>query len=189
MCGFKILFLFTLLLASNAQNSSDTCSIESALLNQNSEISDATSAFQTEAVGSLQDFMKNCNLFQRRCAKDLSTLPTAVNLTDACVAEGGQIVYEDVRLKCDGSVNNVPIPGGFFVAADKFPACLGASCDPNNLPSEVTSVFSSVADQAKTEIQNALGDSIKCEASAGLRIAISAVSLVLNTFFLSWLIS
>ncbi|KAI2498278.1 hypothetical protein MHU86_16205 [Fragilaria crotonensis] len=189
MCGFKILFLFTLLLASNAQNSTDTCTIESALLNKNSEISELTSAFQTEAVDSLKDYMKNCNLFQRRCAKDLSTLPSAVNLTDACVAEGGQIVYEDVRLKCEGSVQNVPIPGGFSVAADKFPACLGPSCDPNNLPTAVTEVFSVVTNTAKTEIEKALGDSITCQESAGLRIAISTVSLVLNTVFLSWLIS
>jgi hypothetical protein len=189
MCGLKILFLFTLLLLSNAQNSTDTCSIESALLNRNSEISDAVAAFQTEAVGSLQDFMKNCNLFQRRCAKDLSTLPSAVNLTEACVAEGGQVVYQDARLKCEGSVENVPIPGGFFVAADKFPACLGPSCDPNNLPSEVSAVFSSVTDVAKAEIEKALGESITCEASAGMKIAISTVSLVLNTVFLSWLVS
>ena len=105
------------------------------------------------------------------------------------MAEGGQIVYQDARLKCEGSYQNVPIPGGFSVAAEKFPACLGPSCDPNALPSEVSAVFSSVTDIAKTEIEKFLGDGITCATSVGLRLVTNTVSLVLSNLFLAWLIS
>ena len=176
-----------LLQASNAQNST-TCAAESLVLFQNSEISAGVTAFQTEATSSLQDFVKNCNLFERSCGKDLSTLSSAQDLMATCKSLGGQIVERDVRLKCVGSVNNVPVPG-FSVKADNFPACLGASCDPNNLPAEVTAVFTTVSDTASQEIQNALGSSISCQASGGMRIAMDTVGLVVMTTLLSWVVS
>jgi hypothetical protein len=180
--------LIGLLQVSQAQNST-TCVAESAALFQNSEISAGVAAFQTEATSSLQDFVKNCNLFERSCGKDLSTLSSAQDLIATCESLGGQIVERDVRLKCVGSVNSVPIPG-FSVKADKFPACLGASCDPNNLPTEVTNVFTTVTDTASQEIQKALGESISCEASAGIRITMDTVGVVaIMTMLLSWVIS
>jgi hypothetical protein len=179
--------LIALLQVSHAQNST-ACVTESLVLNQNSEISAAVTAFQTEATSSLQDFVKNCNLFERSCGKDLSTLSSAQNLTASCKALGGQIVDRDVHLKCVGSVNSVPVPG-FSVKADNFPACLGASCDPNNLPTEVTDVFTTVTDTATQEIQSALGGSISCQASAGLRIAVDTVCFAVMTMLVSWVLS
>jgi hypothetical protein len=127
----------------------------------------------------MQDFISNCNLFSRRCYKNLTTLSSAGELSSVCKAQGGQVVVQDVRLKCEGNYQGVPIPGGFSIVADDFPACLGSSCDPENLPTDVTSAFTTVSDQAKTEITNALGEGITCKDSAGSQYFVSMC-------FLAW---
>jgi hypothetical protein len=177
------LFLITLWCpqsySQNATDSSLSCVTESASLNTNSEVSLAVGAFQVEAISSMQDFVSTCNIFSRRCYKNLTTLSSAEELSSVCVAQGGQVVVQDVRLKCEGNYQGVPVPGGFSIVADDFPTCLGTSCDPQNLPTDVTSVFTTVTDQAKTEITNALGDGITCQDSGGSQYFVSM-------YFLAW---
>jgi hypothetical protein len=177
-----VLFITLWFSRSHSQNVTDSslsCVTESASLNTNSEISLAVGAFQVEAISSMQDFISACNLFSRRCYKNLTTLSSAEELSSVCVSQGGQVVAQDIRLKCEGSYQGVPIPGGFSIVADDFPACLGKSCDPENLPDDVTSVYSTVSDQAKTEITNVLGDGITCQDSAGNQYFVS-------TYILAW---
>jgi hypothetical protein len=183
-----ILFLLISVLQVAQSQDTSTCAAESAVINTDSTMIAAVSAFTEEATASLQNIQDICNIFQRSCSKDLGTMQSSTDLKVACGALGGQIVEKDARLKCTGSISNVPIPGGFTAAVANFPACVGVSCDPDNLPDEVGAVFGTVLDNAEQEIEDALGESVTCEASAGLRTAMNNVSLVLSTLFLAWII-
>jgi hypothetical protein len=167
--------------------SPQTCVTESASLNTNSEVSSAVGAFQDEALSSMQDFVSTCNVLSHKCYKNLTTLSSAEELISVCVAQGGKVVNQDVRLKCEGSVDGVQIPGGFSIVADDFPTCVGTSCDPENLPTEVTSVSTVLSLQAKKEITIALGDEITCKDSAGFQNLFSTTLLVWSFFVLPWI--
>jgi hypothetical protein len=137
----------------------------------------------------MQDFVSTCNVLSHKCYKNLTTLSSAGELSSVCVTHGGQVAYQDVRLKCEGKVEGVQIPGGFSIVADDFPICVGSSCNPENLPDDVTSVYSTVSDQAKKEITISLGDDIQCQDSAGAQNAVLTNLLVWSTFVMLWIIS
>eukprot|EP00545_Synedropsis_sp_CCMP1620_P010176 CAMPEP_0119017248 /NCGR_PEP_ID=MMETSP1176-20130426/15916_1 /TAXON_ID=265551 /ORGANISM="Synedropsis recta cf, Strain CCMP1620" /LENGTH=188 /DNA_ID=CAMNT_0006970915 /DNA_START=60 /DNA_END=622 /DNA_ORIENTATION=+ len=158
----RLLFVVLMCLLQAALSQDDACTTESATLNLNEDISSAVSALQTEASGVLQSFTDYCRVFPPSCVANLADLDSHAELTVVCIDQGGQIVARDVGLKCTGKISGIPIPGGFTVETQNFPACVGASCDPNALPSAVEGVFGSVLDGAGAEIENALGDGANC---------------------------
>lgn len=183
ICNFLIGLMCVLPRAAHSQD----CVAESAALNANADITAANSAFQSEATDALQDFTSFCSIIRRSCVKDLSEINSTPQLREACTSNNGQVVTRDVRLDCTGSISGIPILGGFSVGATQFPACVGASCDPDSLPDSVETVISTVTEEARSQIESALGDDAECTVfSSGWATHISA-PLLLLTVVLSWI--
>lgn len=163
----RFLLFIIVLLCLQQTLSQDECSQESAILNTNAGVAEATSNLQSEASGVLQRFTEFCSIIRRSCSANLATLDSAKDLNNTCVAQGGKLVERDVGLKCTGSISGIPIPGGFSVVTENFPACVGKSCDGDALPENVEAVFGTVLDGAEKEIESALGDGVNCTQASG----------------------
>lgn len=141
------------------------CIEESAALNTNPAVANATEALMTTAKDDiLADFTQFCRIISLTCTADISAY--SGDLRAACEAQNGQLVEKDYELACKtDSVSPIEIPG--TVELVNLPACVGASCDVNNLPPTLTQVLDDIVVRLNVEVDAALGDSVACEVGSG----------------------
>jgi hypothetical protein len=134
------------------------------------------------------DFFQFCSVFQRSCTVDLNDYSEAV--LSACTEAQGQVATQsgEQGLECTGKVVGVPIPGGVQVSFVNLPACVGPSCDPNNLPNVVDETVQQVLSQEVAPIvEQGLQDG-NCTAAlsggtgTGSTLAVAAAVSILGAF-------
>jgi hypothetical protein len=145
-----------------AQNDTDCVTETKALLDTNQAVKAAYAELQTVLEADLKkDPTAYCNILGGKC--DINIGAHSANLTSTCVAEGGQLVEKDLVATCSGKVQNIPIPDGFTVNVFKAPLCAGASCDPDDLPSEIENQIPDIVDDVVKEIEAAVGGTLMCD--------------------------
>lgn len=140
-----------------------TCVAESTALNTDGGVSAATQDLLTTTKDDiLADLNSFCKVLSLTCTVDLQ--PYSSDLDVACTEAGGQILKQQINFGCrsdTGVLDALGIRGK--VELINVPACIGASCDPNNLPPALTQVSTNVFQSINEEIDAALGDSIVCQ--------------------------
>mmetsp|Transcript_11246 Transcript_11246/g.26698 ORF Transcript_11246/g.26698 Transcript_11246/m.26698 type:complete len:275 (+) Transcript_11246:336-1160(+) len=159
------------------------CITESTSLNKDPNVGSATQDLLTTTKEELlANFTEFCSIFQRKCTIDLSEYSS--NLQQACQAAtvaspdgtttttttttttNGQFHDYQIVIECRTDTfapDAIEIPGS--VQLDNVPTCIGQSCDPTNLPSEITELLNQLLETLTTEIDNQLGDSFVCQSN------------------------
>jgi hypothetical protein len=137
------------------------CITESGVLNTNANISSATQDLLTTAKDDiLADFTQFCRIISLTCTADIADY--SGDLRAACEAENGQLAQRNYELACKtDTASPIEIPG--TVELRNLPACVGATCDVNNLPSSLTQVLDDLVVTLNEEVDAALGDKVACQ--------------------------
>jgi len=131
----------------------------------------------------LANFTDFCSIFQRKCTIDLAQYSS--NLQQACQAATATVEVDDgsgsgsmttttngqfhdyeIVIECRTDTfapDAIEIPGS--VQLDNVPTCIGQSCDPTDLPSEITELLNQLLQTLTAEINNQLGDSFVCQSN------------------------
>lgn len=153
-----LLTILSIILCPAASEEDATCIAESAALVTSAAVSGPYAALRTAIETDVtEDFMQFCSVIKRTCTLDVADYSQA--LEAACVAEGGQIVSKEAYLDCTGKLMNIPIPGGIDVDIFNIPGCVGASCDPQNLPAAIEAVFDTAVEEVAKEVETAVEQS------------------------------
>lgn len=148
-----------------AEGTNDTaCIAESVALVTTTAVSEPYQELKTAIETDVKDdIMQFCNVLKRSCTVNVGDYSAA--LETACIQEGGQIVSKQATLDCQGKLMQIPIPGGIDIYINDIPGCVGASCDGQNLPSEIEAAFDTAVEQVATEVETAVAESdITCGA-------------------------
>jgi hypothetical protein len=169
------------------------CTAESAALNSDPDVAAAVEAFRAGALAELPGITDFCNVLRRSCTVDLSDYSTEYRT--ACEDAGGQIATRDTKLDCTGKIAGVPIPGGFDVYINKFPACVGSSCETDGLSVAVDGVIEASVTAAEEEVKQGIESAIEDgSCSGGIQDAGEdgtsfATALSLHPLVLAWVVS
>jgi hypothetical protein len=164
--SFVLLLVSCLLSRTLAQDDNATCIAESLALVSNETVAGLYANLRTAIEADVKaDFMQFCSVLSRSCTVNVTDY--SGELTSACTEAGGQVASKQVTLDCEGNLMNVPIPGGIDVHIKAIPACVGASCDPDNLPPEIIAVFDAGVDEVATEIEAAVAESADITCNGG----------------------
>jgi hypothetical protein len=152
------------------------CITESGTLNTNANISTATLDLMTTAKDDiLADFTQFCRVISLTCTADIADY--SGDLRAVCEAENGQLARRDYQLACKtDTASPIEIPG--TVKLLNLPACVGASCDVNNLPPSLTQILDDVVVALNVEVDAALGDKVECQVDTEASGASSAPTLL-----------
>jgi len=157
------------------------CTSETTSLNTDPTIEAAVSDLQTQVSTAVQDdFFSFCSILDRACTVDIDNYSS--ELQTSCNEAGGQIARRSASLECRGKVVGVPIPGGVELKFANIPACVGTSCDPDNLPQVVVDAVDAVLQQVETVVEGGLEDG-NCTAAASSSSSSGAAS---TTDFWMW---
>lgn len=164
--SFVLLLVSCLLSRTLAQDDNATCIAESLALVSNETVAGLYANLRTAIEADVKaDFMQFCSVLSRSCTVNVTDY--SGELTSACTEAGGQVASKQVTLDCEGNLMNVPIPGGIDIHIKAIPACVGASCDPDNLPPEIIAVFDAGVDEVATEIEAAVAESADITCNGG----------------------
>lgn len=186
LCSLKMKHLsFALLLFSCfvspiiAQDDEATCIAESISLVSSQAVAGPYASLREDIENDVKaDFMQFCSVFSRSCTVNVADY--SADLITACTEAGGQVASKQVTLDCAGKLMGVPIPGGIDIHINTIPACVGASCDPENLPPEIIAVFDLAVDEVATEVEAAVAESADITCDGGQVTAAGSGAVWMN---------
>ena len=167
------------------QQQQQQCIMESTALNKDPNVGSATQELLTTTKDDvLANFTDFCSVLQRKCTVDLAQYST--KLQQACQSTSVDVEVDDgsgtgsttttttngqfhdyqivIECRTDTFVPDaIEIPGS--VQLDNVPTCIGQSCDPTNLPPEITELLDQLLETLTNEIDAQLGNSIVCTQS------------------------
>ena len=160
-----VLLIFLLVLVTPAVAQDECVTGTNALLNNTAYVT----AYEDMVATIQAELASNYNTF---CTTEGGSIKCSVNVQayskegvlKVCIDQGGQSISGDVKLTCSGAVQGFQVQS-FAFDLFRVPVCIDASCDPNNVPTEIEAIFNNVADGVVSNIENALGDGVQCEAS------------------------
>jgi hypothetical protein len=156
-----ILIILSIVVTPCLAEDESACKTESTTLAKNQAVIDGYQNMTDGLADGLSNEDFDCDITSLECS--ISVAGYTANLETVCEENNGIMVESEVVATCSGEVTNVPVTDLMTMVVG-VPLCVGASCDPRDLPADVESGFVTVFDDSiLPEIDQIYKGSLECE--------------------------
>jgi hypothetical protein len=170
----------------------DECVTGSESLVNNTAVMTAFEEMWTQITTDLaSNVVSFCTLADGSATCQVNVAAYSTNVKSVCEAQNGTSVERGVALECLST--QVDLPSALAFNVFNIPICVDASCDTNNLPTQIESIYQQVLDGYLTNVEE--GANLECNAetiggdeTSGGFARKSAATLVLATTTISFIL-